>query len=481
MNAVARRARPTKPSDVLVIGAGISGLTSARRLLEAGVSDLAILEQAQRLDRVGGSGLGCPGRPSDLPSLLGCGPLDPRRLDDRIQFGRQVSELVFDEREGCWEARTVGGERFLGRSVVVACGASTSPRLPDIRGIDRFAGRILHTGRWDVSAELAGRRVAVVGTGATAVQVVPDLVGRVERLKVFQRTPRWILPRPDSLVDNRFLAGLPMSRSIARQALLYANEPWALPTPGQRAVTGLIGQLGKALLRSQVRDPWTRRLLTPDHRPGDRPTLVSNEYYPALQRPNCELVTWPIATISEAGIRTADAVEHRFDCIVFATGLDSAGPGLPFAVVGRNGRTMANEWSGDVSRAYKGVSIAGFPNLFVIPEPHRAAGDNSGFLYLGSRADYVVRAITMMRTQRIRVLDVTPQAQLDADQGLRVRPPVDLRSSNGRYRSTHRPQFGSLAYPAATAEYMSLTSRFRQGDYEIEPVTAGLRPEGGLN
>ncbi|WP_116377664.1 NAD(P)/FAD-dependent oxidoreductase [Mycobacterium sp. MFM001] len=478
MSPTVGRGTQSKPVSVLIIGAGSSGSSMAARLVGAGVDDVMVLEQSPQ-DSCSPHRSNLPGRPSDLPSLL------PRpqchQMQRRVHFGQDVTGLAFAEDRGHWIARTAAGERFAGRSVVLATGSWLAPRVPDIRGLDRFAGEVLHTARWEPGRDLADKRIAVIGTGATAVQVTPELAKQARRLKVFQRTPRWILPRPDTMLGNRLLASVPLSRSAAERALLWAHEPWALPPERRHVVTSLIEQLARAHLRHRVSDDWMRRLLTPDYRPGDRPLLVSNEYYPTLQRPNCKLVTWPIATISETGIRTADAVEHQFDCIILATGRDPAVPMLPFPVVGRQGTGLAEEWAGGV-HGYKGICIAGFPNLFFIPEPHPGVSDSSALLYQGARIDYALRAITTIERENIRVLDVTREAQQRDGTALRVHPPVDVRSSTGRYRMPHRPGFGSMLYPATAVEYAKLAAELQLSDYALNcsvSAAAGTESPGG--
>lgn len=478
MSLTVGRGTATKPVAVLIIGAGSSGSGMAARLVAAGLDDVVVLERSsQESHSPHRSNL--PGQPSDLPSLLPRPQCHP--MQHWVRFGQHVTGLDFAEDRGYWIARTAAGERFAGRSVVLATGSWLAPRVPDIPGLDRFAGEVLHTARWEPGRDLADKRIAVIGTGATAVQVVPELAKQAGRLKVFQRTPRWILPRPDTMSGNRLLAAVPLSRSVAERALLWAHEPWALPPIQRQVITNLIEQLARAHLRHQVSDSWMRRLLTPDYRPGDRPLLVSNDYYPTLQRPNCKLVAWPIATISETGIRTADAVEHQFDCIILATGRDPAVPVLPLPVVGRQGRGLAEEWAGGV-HGYKGISVAGFPNLFVIPEPQPGVSDSSALLYQSARIEYALRAITTIERENIRVLDVTREAQQRGGTALRVHPPVDARSSTGRYRLPHRPGFGSMLYPATTVEYARLAAELQFNDYALDrnvPEAAGTESPGG--
>lgn len=490
MSRAAERPAAGSGNTVLIIGAGVSGLTTAARLLAAGVRDIVVLERDPHLNG-SRSGPHLPGHPSDLISLLDStkwagqpgpaesslrGLIDRHQLGPHVRFGQHVTALTFDEGAGRWTAMTRGGERFDARSVVLATGLRMAPQVADLRGLDHFGGTTVHTARWDPEHDFSGKRVAVIGTGATAVQIVPELVKQVNRLKVFQRTARWTLPGPVSPMDgNRLFAAPPFTGVAARRTVLWAHEPWALSPLGRYSLTGLIEKVCKAHLRHQVSDRWMRRLLTPDSRPGDRPLLVSNDYYRALQRPNCELVAWPIATISEAGIRTADAVEHRFDTIVLATGRDPATPVLPFSVTGRSGVALADAWAGG-ALGYKGVNVAGFPNMFVVDEPQPGLGDSSASLYLRPRIDYAVRAITTIGRDNIGALDVTREAQERNGHSVTIRPPQDPRSSGGRYRTTPRPEFGSMAYPATVAQYTNQLAELRLDDYSIDPAPGTGEP-----
>ena len=240
-------------------------------------------------------------------------------LRRRIQFGVEVNGLAFDEDEGVWTVETTtAGERFRARTVVLASGPLPDHKWPDIRGIDTYQGHKIHSAHWDHDYDFTGKRVAVIGTGASAMQIVPELVKQADFVKVFQRTPGWVLPRldvADAAAAQELFAKVPATQELARQALLLgsrdhrdragvehpAHARWS---PGS----------GKATSDRQVKDPWLRRQLTPDFTPGCKRMLISSDYYPALQRDNCKLIDWPIATMSPVGIRTSDGVEHHLDC-----------------------------------------------------------------------------------------------------------------------------------------------------------------------
>ena len=416
--------------SVLIVGAGFAGLGTAIRLLQSGIDDFVILE---RSDRVGGTWRDntYPGAACDIPSALYSYSFAPNPdwtraysggaeiqryiedlvqrygLRDHIRFGTEVSALNFDEDTGTWTADTTTGAVFTGRAVVLAAGPLANVSWPDIRGLDSYDGHKIHSARWDHDYDMAGKRVAVVGTGASAVQIIPELVKTAATVKVFQRTPGWVLPRldfPHPGWARELFRRVPATQQLARQAWFWGHEAAAVGMVWNTPVTTAIQWIAKANLRRQVRDPWTRRQLTPQFRAGCKRMLMTSDYYPALQRDNCKLITWPIATISPNGIRTTDGIEHEVDCIVFATGFDVCKAGTPFPIAGRDGRKLADEWSSG-AYAYKSVAVSGYPNLFLTFGPNSGPGHNSALVYMEAQIDYIVEAIGVIR-DRGETLDV---------------------------------------------------------------------------
>ena len=421
----------------LIIGAGFTGLGTAIRLAEAGVSDIVILERA---DRVGGTWRDTtyPGASCDVPSLLysysfvknptwsrtySPAPEICRHLEDmatrfdirrHVRFNHEVSDLTFDESTGVWTAKTKNRKRFRARTVVLASGPLSDVSFPDIRGLDELSGTQDPQRPLGSRLRLHGKRVAVIGTGASAIQIVPELVKQAGFVKVFQRTPGWVLPRLDTATPpavQALFAKVPAIQQLARQALFWGHEASATALVWNTPLTSLVARLGQVNLRVQVKDPWLRRQLTPDFAPGCKRMLVSSDYYPALQRDNCKLVSWPIATLSPAGIRTSDGIEHHLDCIVFATGYDVHLTGPPFAVTGLGGRSLADEWA-DGAQAYKSINAHGYPNLFFMTGPNSGPGHNSLLVYIEGQLDYAVRGIRTILDDDLRYLDVREDVQL---------------------------------------------------------------------
>ena len=322
----------------------------------------------------------------------------------RIQFGVEVNGLEFDEKTGVWTVKTKGRKPVRARTVVLASGPLPDHKLPDIRGLDTYRGHTIHSARWDHDYDFSGKRVAVIGTGASAVQIVPELVKQAEFVKVFQRTPGWMLPRLDIATPaaaQALFAKVPAVQELARQALFWGHEITATALVWDTPLTGLVARLGKAHLRRQVKDPWLRRQLTPDFTPGCKRMLISSDYYPALQQDNCKLIDWPIATVSPVGIRTSDGVEHHLDCIVFATGYDVHLTGPPYEVTGIGGRSLSQEWAAG-AQAYKSINAHGYPNLFFMTGPNSGPGHNSLLVYVEGQLDYAVSGITTILQEDLR-------------------------------------------------------------------------------
>ncbi|HEX2211896.1 MAG TPA: NAD(P)/FAD-dependent oxidoreductase [Mycobacterium sp.] len=483
---------PTRIHDTLIVGAGFTGIGAAIKLTQAGVDDVVILE---RSDRVGGTWRDntYPGAACDIPSLLYSfsfvknpnwsrsyapgdeirghieGMVDDFNLRRLIRFGTEVNGLHFDEAEGIWTVKVKGkrSSAFRARTVVLASGPLPDHAWPDIRGLDSYRGHKIHSARWDHDYDFTGKRVAVIGTGASAVQIVPELVKKAGFVKVFQRTPGWVLPRLDIATPTAaktLFAKLPAVQEITRQALFWGHELTATALVWDTPLTGLVARLGKAHLRQQVKDPWLRRQLTPDFTPGCKRMLMSNDYYPALQRDNCKLVDWPIATMSPAGIRTSDGIEHHLDCIVFATGYDVHLTGPPYPVTGIGGRSLTDEWASG-AQAYKSVNAHGYPNLFFMTGPNSGPGHNSLLVYVEGQLDYTVQAITTILREQLRYLDVRKDVQQRYNDHIqrRLTKTTWMTGCSSWYLTADG--FNAAMYPGFATQYLRQMRDFRPSDY----------------
>lgn len=422
--------------DVLVVGAGFSGLGAAIRLAGEGVDDLVVLERGTD---VGGTWRdnSYPGAACDVPSHLYSYSFAPnpdwsrafspqgeiydyirgvaRRtgVREKIRFGVEVTAVDFDEPRGRWTVRTSEGS-YDARVVVLGVGALCEPRTPQIEGIEDFAGPVFHTARWDHSVPLEGRRVAVIGTGASAIQVVPAIAPRVAHLDVYQRTAPWVLPRMDRgypEIERRAYRRIPGLQRVVR-ALQYASREFqVVGLTRSRAALAPIKAIGRAHLAMQVRDRRLRAAVTPRFEIGCKRILLSNTWYPALARENVDLVTEPITRVGPTGIVTADGAEHPADVLVVATGFHVTDSPFFERVRGSDGRTLADTWAQDGMEAYKGTTVSGYPNLFVLVGPATGLGHSSMIYMIESQLNYLAGAVRTMRERHLQTVDVRDVVQ----------------------------------------------------------------------
>ena len=422
--------------DVLVVGAGFSGLGAAIRLAQEGFDDLVVLERGPD---VGGTWRdnSYPGAACDVPSHLysysfALNPDWSRAFSpqgeiydyirkvtheagvrEKIRFGVDVTSVDYDESRGRWTVRTSEGE-YDARVVVLGVGALCEPRLPEIDGIGDFAGPVFHTARWDHSVTLADKRVAVIGTGASAIQVVPSIAPTVAHLDVYQRTAPWVLPRMDRQYPRfeRSLYRRVPGLQRAVRALQYASREFqVVGLTRTRAALAPIKALGRAHLAMQVRDRALRARLTPHFEIGCKRILLSNTWYPALSRDNVDVVTEPITRVTEGGIVTGDGTEHPADVLVVATGFHVTDSPFFERVRGTDGRTLADKWQSEGMEAYKGTTVAGYPNLFVLVGPATGLGHSSMIYMIESQLNYLVDALRTMRDRGLQTVEVRAAVQ----------------------------------------------------------------------
>ena len=478
---------------VAVIGAGFAGIGAAIKLKQKGIDDFVVFERG---DRVGGTWRDntYPGAACDIPSHLYSYSFAPNPewshtysgsaeiLDyidemvasfgvaEHIRFRREVVGLSYDEASGEWTVRFAGRRRAVkARSVIMAAGPLANPSFPDLRGIDDFDGHKIHSARWDHDYDFTGKKVAVVGTGASAVQIVPHLVRSAASVKVFQRTPGWVLPRVD-VETGEFAKSVyrvvPGAQRLARAAWYWGHESIALGVVWDTPLTRVVETVSRLNLRLQVRDPWLRRQLTPDFSAGCKRLLMTSDYYPALQADNCKLVTWPIARIAPTGIRTVEGVEHQADVIVFATGFDVGKQGTPFPVTGVGGRVLADEWAGG-AYAYRSVNVAGYPNLHITFGPNSGPGHNSALVYMEAQIDYMTDAVTMIEKNGWKALDVREEVQSAYNRDIQKRLGATTWNSGCQSWYLTEDGFNATMFPGFATQYTKQLSRMDLRDYRI--------------
>jgi cation diffusion facilitator CzcD-associated flavoprotein CzcO len=490
--------------EVVVVGAGFSGIGAAIGLLRAGFDNLVVLEEG---DGVGGTWHWntYPGVAVDIPSFSyqfsfasrsswsrvyapgrelkayaeAC--VDEYGLRPRIRFDTRVVAASFDDARHLWRLRTAGGETLTARFVVVATGVLTQPKLPDISGVGDFAGPILHTARWDHGVDLAGRRVAVIGTGASAVQVIPTIASEVEHLTVFQRTPIWCLPKPDAPLPApaRWLLGhLPGAKLGARaagHAFVELTFPLAAHYHKSLRIAAVGERIGHSHLRRQVSDPAVRERLTPRYALGCKRPSFSNEYLATFNRPNVRLETSPIAAVTATGVQTGDGIEHLVDVLVLATGFKvfESGNMPPFEIRGRHGRDLEAWWNEHRYQAYEGLSVPGFPNLFTILGPYAYNG-SSYFTLIEAQTRHIVRCLSRARQDGSTAIEIRQKAndRYFAAMLRRRHRQVFFQPSCAQANSYYFDQHGDVPFrPASTLETTWRSARFDLDDYLYASVS----------
>ena len=476
---------------ITIIGAGFSGIALAVELERAGFDDVVLLE---RQDGVGGvwRANAYPGCACDVPSALysyswapnpdwgrvyGTQPeilaylervAGERGVAARVRFGCELTGADWDDDARRWRLETTAGLRTTD-VLLCATGLFGDATIPDLPGLERFAGTTFHSLHWDHDHDLRGERVAVIGTGASAVQFVPAIQPEVAHLTVFQRTPPWIMPRLDhetSSLERLAMRRVPGLRRAARLGIYAFIEGLGLPAFVDRRFRHGYEAIGRLHLRRQVPDPELRRRLTPDYAIGCKRAILSDAYLPALTAPNVAVVTDPIAEVTEHAVRTADGTEHEVDAIVFGTGFVT--PSRADRVVrGRDGRSIIDRYD-ERPQSHLGVAMAGFPNCFFTLGPFGAAGNQSAVYMIERQARYVADALRTMRERGADVVEVRPEAQeaYVAEAERRSEGTVWLEGGCRSYYQTPDGRNAGL-WPGWSFEYARRVRRFEPDEYEL--------------
>jgi cation diffusion facilitator CzcD-associated flavoprotein CzcO len=481
---------------IAIVGAGFSGIGMSARLLQEGIDDFVVLERAQELGGTWRDNT-YPGCQCDIPSVLysysfapnpNWSRLYPLQSEIRqylrdcaerfgviphIRFGTDGEGAEWDDDERHWRIQTSDGE-MTADVLIGGMGGLTEPSLPDIPGLDSFDGTMFHSARWDHDHDLAGERVGVIGTGASAVQFVPKIQPRVGSLTVFQRTPSWVLPDPDrrmTRAEKLLFRRLPVTQRALRAFIYGMHETTVLGTIVDRRLSEGFERIGRAHLRRQVADPELRAKLTPGYTLGCKRITMSNSYYPALTQPNSELVTEPISEVRAGGIVTADGVEHELDTIILGTGFkvfDS--PGMA-RIRGRDGLTLDEAWKGS-PRAYLGTAIAGFPNLFLLVGPNSAGGYNSIIFTSEAHINYVIRCLQEMDANGLDSVEVRPEVydRYNAETDRRL---ADSVWNAGGCQSWYLDSNGrnGVWWPGFTWRLWQKTRRFDRASYRVQAAS----------
>lgn len=482
----------TTSTRVLIIGSGFGGQCAAIALRKHGVTDFHILE---RRDFMGGTW--CqntyPGAAVDVQSPLYSiasepyvwsqmfaerdelarythAVIDKHRLREKTTLGANVNEARWDQARKRWIVTTDAAGTYETQILINASGPLSTPVIPDLPGRDRFEGAVFHTNAWDHGADHRGKRVAIIGSGASAAQVIPAIAPQVARLHVFQRTPHWVLPRPDrrfSPLERRLLALTPVHRALRwwiywkleTRVVGFKYSPFALKHLAQRQA--------EAHLTQQVRDEALRRKLTPDYTIGCKRIILSNTLYPALSRDNVTLHDKHdgVEAIHRAGILTQQGQQVALDMIVWATGYDATDGVISYPVLGRHGAALAEFWR-DYPRAYLGTSAPGFPNFFMLTGPNTGIGHTSAIFVIESQLAYVMASLKRLERSGCQSIEVRPEAEA----AYTKRVHEDMEGTvwrQGGCRSWYQSRSGHVVaiFPGFSFSFRALARRFRAGHH----------------
>jgi cation diffusion facilitator CzcD-associated flavoprotein CzcO/acetyl esterase/lipase len=484
--------------SVAIIGAGFGGIGLAITLKKAGIGSLTIFEKA---DGVGGvwRDNNYPGAACDVPSHLYSFSFEPnpdwsRRfspqpeildyldrcvekygLRSSLRLGTEVARAEFDDESGKWRIETTGGVTVEADVLVSACGQLSRPALTRIEGADRFKGPIFHTARWDHDVQIEGKRVAVIGTGASTIQVVPAIAERVAQLDVYQRSAPYVIPKKDRPYmpwERRLFRWFPPARWMARFSQWLTFEIFISAFNQFRGMGRLGVRMFERNLDDQVSDPELKRALTPDHVLGCKRVLISPDYYSTLERPNVELVTQGVRELTKGGVVAEDGSERPADVIVLSTGFESTRFLAPMEIRGREGRDLNEVWR-EGANAYLGMTVAGFPNLFVMYGPNTNLGSGSIIFQLESQMAYIADAVERIRRSG-GPLSVRPEVQQSFDSEIQGRLSTSVWQTGCNNWYVDENGRNTNNWPGFTVEYRRRTRRLDPNDYEDQLSTSGL-------
>ncbi|MBD8870544.1 flavin-containing monooxygenase [Nocardioides donggukensis] len=489
--------------EQLVIGAGFAGLATAIRLQEDGERDFLVIEKGAE---VGGTWRDntYPGAACDVPSQLYSYSFAPnpdwsmsfspqpeiqayiRRVAedagvlDRFRFHTAVEAAVWDEAAQHWRVDLSTGETVTASILVSGAGGLSAPRLPDIDGIGDFRGEIFHSAQWNHDADLTGKRVAVIGTGASSIQIVPEVQRIAAHLDVYQRTAPYVLPRNDrtyTRLERLAFRHLPFVQRAYRTAIYWGRECYVPGFTLQPRLAWPAKRMALANIAKGISDPDLREKVTPTYEIGCKRILISNTYYPALDADNVDLVTDPISRITGDAVVTADGVEHPVDVLVVATGFFTTELPIAERIVGREGRSLAETWRDSGMAGYKGTTVHGFPNLFQVVGPNTGLGHSSMVFMIEAQVEYLRDAVRTMRRHEYATVEPRRDAQQRWNDDLQRRMRRTVWHTGG-CSSWYLDEHGrnTTLWPRTTFAFRSLLSAFDVAAYE---VTAPVREREG--
>jgi cation diffusion facilitator CzcD-associated flavoprotein CzcO len=480
--------------DVAIIGAGFSGLCMAIKLKEAGHTNFKVFEKASD---IGGTWFlnRYPGCACDVPSHLYSYSFEQNPTWSRayssakeiwqyqkataekhgilpfIRCNAEVARAEYDEPSQLWHLTLASGETYHARALVAGAGILHVPFYPKIRGAETFAGKAMHTADWDESCDLAGKRVAVIGTGASAVQVVPAIAEQVAHLDLYQRTPGWVIPRMDYAFEEKWkrrFARLPWLQRLFRNVIYWRAESLAIGFTRSPKMMAKFQKLAETYLAKAVPDPALRVKLTPDFPIGCKRVLISDDFYPALQRDNVDVVTDAVTEIRPEGVVTADGEVRAADAILYATGFRVTDWLSHVDIRGKGGRKLIDDWR-DGASAYYGVVVNGYPNMFLLLGPNTGLGHNSVVFMIESQVRYAMDCLRWL-WKDAGAVEVKAEVQKTFNDMLREKMKRTVWMSGCRSWYLNADGTNSTIWPYFTVSYWWKTRRANRRDFDLEPA-----------
>lgn len=483
--------KSTKTTAV-IIGAGFAGICMGIHLKKIGIEDFVIIEGE---DGPGGTWRvnTYPGAACDVHSHLYSFSFEPYPkwsrmfgLQDEILryqenccekyelyphciFNTFVNEAHYQDNKGTWIVKTSEGQIFESQFLISGSGGLSKPAYPNIKGLDTFKGAKFHSARWDHKVDLKGKKVAVIGSGASAIQIVPAIVDEVKHLDYYQRTPSWVLPKPDreiSEIEQSIFKSIPSIQQLYRGAIYAAMESRALAFVVSPKLLSFAKQLGISHVKKYIKDPVLQEKMIPKYEMGCKRILMSNEYYPAVARDYVEVVSDSIASVDENGIYTNDGQFRPVDVIVYCTGFFASEDILQMEVFGKNNVDIKDAWK-DGPEAYLGTTVKGYPNLFIIVGPNTGLGHNSMIYMIESQVNYIVEAIKYMNKSNVQVIDVKPEVQ--DKYNVEIQKKLKKTIWNSGCQSWYMTKDGknTTLWPGFTFEFRAKTKNFNPRDYDL--------------
>lgn len=476
-------------TGVIIIGTGFAGLGAAIKLLESGRRDIVILERASD---VGGTWRDnvYPGCRCDVPSHLYSFSFAPnpdwsetfspqpeihsylRATAARygvlplVRWNHEVTDATWDDQGGRWLVTTSHG-RFSAPLLIMGTGALVEPLVPDLPGLDHFDGKVMHSARWDATYDLAGKRIAVVGTGASSIQIVPSIQPAVAHLTLFQRTPAWIVPHPGRQVrpwERRLFNSLPFTQLLVRAGVYLSRELAVLAFVKHPGLMKAGARQARRHLVTQVPNPELRAKLTPHYEMGCKRVLPSNEFYPALGQPNVELETSPIVRIGTDSVTTEAGSEHHVDAIILGTGFHVTDNPMAGLVHGREGHTLSEIYEGDLP-TYLGTTIPFFPNLMMMTGPNTGLGHSSMVFMIESQLNYALDALRHLDAEGYEVFEVRPEVAAAYSDALQDEMPGTVWGSGCSSWYLDSRGRNITLWPGFTFSYRRRARRFAPTDH----------------